>query len=172
MAPRPGIEPGTARSKRAMMSVSPPGRERKRWESNPQGRKPRTRRFSGAFSLPLASASVSVDLPGIAPGFPVCRTDVLLLDDRPDGQWTARDLNPHFPRARRASSRWTSSPFSGDDGDRTHHKPLARRSRPLGTCVPILVLQRSARELNPAFLLTTEARRPDACRPSSDPGWS
>ena len=37
-APRPGVEPGTSRSKRDMMSVSSPGRERKVRESNPHPR--------------------------------------------------------------------------------------------------------------------------------------
>src|SRR5207245_1922330 len=54
-----------------------------------------------------------------------------------------RDLHPHFRRAEPASSCWTSSP----------------------------ILQRSARDLNPAFLLTTEECHRNTCRPS-DPGWT
>jgi hypothetical protein len=52
--PRPGVEPGTPRSKRGMMSVSPPGQQRKVRESNPHGRlsapwfsKPARRAVSG-----------------------------------------------------------------------------------------------------------------------------
>src|SRR5262249_16040438 len=88
--------------------------------------------------------SPPVDPPGIEPGSPVCRTDVVPLDYEPmqSGEWgsnprspapkaaglplsyplftewTARDLHPHFRRAEPASSCWTSSPvlFKGPPG--------------------------------------------------------
>ena len=81
-APRPGVEPGTSRSRRGMMSVSPPGR-----------------------------AFLTVDLPRIELGSPACRAGVVPLDHRPVRQWTAGESNPNLRRAIPASSRWTSSPF-------------------------------------------------------------
>src|SRR5262249_53668965 len=53
----------------------------------------------------------SVDPQGLEPRFPARQAGVLPLDDRPDSrQWTAGDSHPDFPRARRTSSCWTSSP--------------------------------------------------------------
>ncbi len=100
--PRPGIEPGTPRSKRGMMSVSPPGQERKVRDSNPQGMFQPSR---------LATEFLS-------------RSDTFR-----SYQWTHRDSNPDRRHAIPASSHWTMGPSNqwtaGDSN------PDSRRAEPV-----------------------------------------
>ena len=100
-APRPGVEPGTPRSRRGMMSVSPSGRQRKVRDSNPRGvfqpsrlateflNRPDTFRISGPTgartriagmpcrNLPVGPwARDSVDRRGVEPRLPTCEVGV------------------------------------------------------------------------------------------------
>ena len=105
---------------------------------------------------PATFRFASVDPPGIEPGFPVCRTGVLPLDDEPSVVIvTVKSVTiPHLPLILRFESafrvaqppmggthgaadtpaalpsRFSSSSHSGPDGSRTHHTDLARVSRP------------------------------------------
>jgi hypothetical protein len=42
---------------------------------------------------------------------PPCHSGVFPLDHGPESQWSRGELHPGFPRARRASSYWTTTPF-------------------------------------------------------------
>ncbi len=97
--PRPGVEPGTPRSKRGMISVSPPGYQ--------------------------------VDLPGVEPGFPACRAGVVPLDHRPVTAVDRRGIEPRFPACDAGVFPLDEQPVlvSGDDGNRTHLRLLARHPR-------------------------------------------
>ncbi len=54
---------------------------------------------------------ISVDRPGIEPGFPDCQPGVFPLDHQPVFvQWTAGESNPDCLGANQASSLWTSGP--------------------------------------------------------------
>ena len=74
--PRPGIEPGTPRSKRGMMSVSPSGHKRKARELNPhlllwENRLSRAARPTVSGYLPL------VDRRGFEPRSPACKAGIV-----------------------------------------------------------------------------------------------
>ena len=109
--PRPGIEPGTPRSKRGMMSVSPSGHERKVRDSNPQGMFQPSRLAteflsrSDTFRRACSACRSSVDPPGLEPGSPACHAGIFPLDDGPVLQWTAGDSNPDCRRAKPVSCR-------------------------------------------------------------------
>src|SRR5262245_40835191 len=92
-APRPGLEPGTPRSKRGMMSFSPPGHERKARDSNPH-------------HATVSRLSKAVR-PTVSGYLPVTEYAVL-------SEWTHWELNPDFQFAELASSRWTMGPSSVD----------------------------------------------------------
>jgi hypothetical protein len=105
---------------------------------------------------PIRIPSVSVDIPGVEPEFPVCRTGVLPLDDEPSVVlFTVKSLTIlHLPLVLRFESAFrvaqppmggthgaahtpaalpscfSSSSHSGPDGSRTHHTDLARVNRP------------------------------------------
>ena len=81
IAARPGLEPGTPRSKRGMISLSPSGCKRKARESNPPLPSGRTA-LAKRPGQPV-SGYLPVDPPGIEPGSPVCRTGVVPLDHEP-----------------------------------------------------------------------------------------
>ena len=127
------------------MSISPSSRKRKAWDLNPHD--PKVARFSKPARRTVSGylPYMSVDPPGIEPGFPVCRTGVFPLDHGPIAlQWTAEDLNPDLLVAGQVSSRWTSRPS----------------------------FKRSVRESNPVPVLTTDVCCRNTYRPSSDPGWN
>ncbi len=88
-------------------------------------------------------------------------------------EWTDRELNSDLRHAKAVSYRWTISPFvpSGPHGSRTHHTDLARVSRPQRHAGPFI--ERSVRDSNPIFRLTTAACYHNTYRPFlSDPGWN
>ena len=77
--------------------------------------------------------NLSVDPPGIEPGFPDCRTGVFPLDHEPVLlQWTAGESNPDYLGASQASSRWTSSPIYREvrPGIEPGLRPYHRRVQP------------------------------------------
>jgi hypothetical protein len=154
-------------------------------------------RISGAAPQTVSGyLPISVDAPGVEPGFPVCRTGVLPLDDEPSVVLFAVQFLtiPHLPLVLRFESafrvaqppmggthraadapaalprRFSSSSHSGPDGSRTHRTDLARVSRLQRHAGPSI--KRSVRELNPVPLLTTEVCCRNTYRPSSDPGWT
>ena len=92
-----------------------------------------------------ATFRMSVDPPGIEPGFPVCRTGVFPLDH-----------GPVF--------------FSGPPGSRTPITWVQTKRPPIGRAAHLF--ERSVRESNPVPLLTTEVCCRNTYRPSSDPGWN
>ena len=65
------------------MSISPSSRKRKAWDLNPHD--PKVARFSKPARRAVSGylPYMSVDPPGIEPGFPVCRTGVFPLDHEP-----------------------------------------------------------------------------------------
>ncbi len=129
----------------------------------------------------------------VEPSSPVWRTALAERPGQPYPatfrKWTHRESNPNLQSAELVSSRWTMSPCSQGSGDRTHVLQLPRladRRFPIpcpvdreglapsfpacGAGVVLLdqqpkIFQRSARDLNPASLLTTEACRRNTCRP-------
>ena len=121
------------------MSVSPSSQKRKVGESNPI--QPRFQgswlatRFLSQFGY--LPYDKSVDRPGIEPGFPPRQGGVFPLDDQPVVQWTAWESNPS-------------------------HRPCKGQSPPTA-CRP--VFQRSVRDLNPVFRLTTAACGRNTYRP-------
>ena len=104
-----------------MMSVSPSGRERKARDSNPQPMKGHC--LARSFLTNSDTFRMSVDRPGIEPGFPPRQGGVVPLDHE-------------------------SVMVSGPDGNRTHHTDLARINRP-PWYMPARFRQRSVRESNP-----------------------
>ena len=122
------------------MSVSPSSRKRKVGESNPiqprfQGSWLATRFLSQFGYLPSVH---QVDRPRIELGFPPRQDGVVPLDHQPVcSQWTAWESNPS-------------------------HRPCKGQSPPTA-CRP--VFQRSVRDLNPVFRLTTAACGRNTYRP-------
>ena len=101
-----------------------------------------TRRSHGLANRPgepyPATFQMSVDPPGIEPGFPVCRTGVFPLDHE-----------PVF--------------FSGPEGSRTPITDCKTSRLPLNKQP---VCQRSVRESNPVSVLTTDVCCRNTYRPS------
>ena len=131
-----------------------PGGQRKAWDLNPHPRE--GARISSAARQTISGyLPISVDPPGIEPGFPVCRTGVLPLDDEPSVLIvTLKSLTiPHFPlilglestlciaqppmrgthgathTPATFASGFSSATHSGPDGNRTHHTDFAGVSR-------------------------------------------
>ncbi len=178
------------------MSISPSSRKRKAWDLNPHD--PKVARFSKPARRAVSGylPYISVDPPGIEPGFPVCRTGVFPLGHEPLVisssfqpvtvshllfilclETAFRVAHPPMGRTHGAThvsatfaSSFSSSAHSGPDGSRTHHTDLARVSRPQRHAGPLI--ERSVRESNPVPLLTEEVCYRNTYRPSSDPGWS
>lgn len=99
-----------------------------------------------------ATFRISVDPPGVEPGFPVCRTGVLPLDDEP-------------------------VLLSGPDGNRTRAPTVGWSTDFAGVSrlpwnMPARLRQGSVRESNPVFVLTMDVCCRSTYRPSSDPGWT
>src|SRR5581483_5893515 len=93
-----------------MMSVSPPGHERKVRELNPPLHR-ENRLSRAARPTDIRLPPVSVDPPGVEPGSPACHTGVFPLDRGPVSQWTAGDSNPEYRRAKPVSSRLDEQPI-------------------------------------------------------------
>ena len=94
----------------------------------------RTKKLSSLLSLLDSRFAKRMDLPGVEPGSPVCRTGIVPFDQRPSQgsgdrthvlqlprladcrfpiprvEWTAGESHPDLRRAGAASSCWTSSP--------------------------------------------------------------
>jgi hypothetical protein len=100
-APRPGVEPGTPRSKRGMMSVSPPGRQWTAGDLHPD-----FRHAKPASSCWTSSPIHAVETVGIEPT-PAC------LQDKLANPWYMR---PHKPTSAK-----------GPPGDRTRSSSLPKR---------------------------------------------
>ena len=121
-APRAGVEPATPRSRRGMISVSPPGHERKVRDSNPRGvfqpsrlateflNRPDTFRISGptgartriasmpCWNLPIGPwARVAVDRRGVEPRLPTCEAGVLPIGRAARSSVIPHGLEPWFP---------------------------------------------------------------------------
>ena len=94
-----------------------------------------------------ATFRMSVDPPGIEPGFPVCRTGVFPLDHDPGSyEWTGWESNPS-------------------------HRLCKSQSPPLEHASPFI--ERSVRDSNPILRLTTATCCLNTYRPHfSDPGWN
>lgn len=109
--PRPGLEPGTPRSKRGMISFSPSGHAAGEWEIGRRG---------DVEFLPLSRSPTL--LQGGRPGIrtlisTIARAALAKRSGQPypatfrNTQWTAGELNPDLLLARQVSSLWTSRPF-------------------------------------------------------------
>ncbi len=61
--------------------------------------------------LVCSDLDIRMDPPGIEPGLPPCHSGVIPLDHRPEVEWNRGELHPDLPRARRASSCWTTIPW-------------------------------------------------------------
>jgi hypothetical protein len=89
-------------------------------------------------------------------------------------EWTHRESNPDLRHARAVSSRWTMSPSFRVDlmGVEPTAPTLQGSVAPGG--MQARFHQRSVRESNPVFRLTTAACCRNTYRPqrTSDPGWS
>jgi hypothetical protein len=114
-APRPGVEPGTPRSKRGMMSVSPPGRQWTAGDLHPD-----FRHAKPASSCWTSSPIHPVETVGIEPTS-VCLQDKLaaLGTCAPTIQFiqrSARGSNPVFLPTKEACRRNTCRPTARDLG--------------------------------------------------------
>ena len=119
-APRPGFEPGTPRSKRGMIVRFTIGAS-----SGRQGSRTLISGLENRLSR-AARPTVSGYLP----------------------EWTARELHPHFQRAKPASSSWTSSPMSDPGWTRTIVAWMWARSRRRWTTGPIVSSRGGSRTHN------------------------
>ncbi len=161
--------PESPRSKRGVMSVSPSGQRRKARESNPPLREEIT--LAGWPGQPISGClPYRVDPLGIEPRSPPRQGGVFPLDHGPVVSGPPGNRTPISALRRRRLPVGRAARCSGDVGNRTRHKLFARQPRAPATFAPII--QRSARESNPAHFLTTEGCCPNTCRPSSDPGWT
>ena len=93
-----------------------------------------------------ATFRMSVDPPGIEPGFPACRAGVVPLDHEPIDSVDLMGVEPITPILQGSVA------------------SIGMQAQ----------LQRSARELNPILVLTTDVCCRNTYRPflSSDPGWN
>jgi hypothetical protein len=92
--PRPGLEPGTSRSKRGMMSFSPSGYQRKARDLNPHSQQ--GDRLSRAARPTVSGYLPGMDPPGIEPGLPACRAGVFPLDHEPHSTFQTGDFGRRF----------------------------------------------------------------------------
>ena len=115
------------------MSISPSSRQRKAWDLNPHNprRVARPEQTGPAKPYP-ATFRMSVDPPGIEPGFPVCRTGVVPLDHEPmftvDRRWESNPDYTDLARTKSSSHWYDASPIvaRGLSGNRTRSPSLPR----------------------------------------------
>ena len=100
-----GLEPSFSGCRPGVVAAGP--RNRKSRGTRDKSREPEKRfATSSGPRLSTLRSRLSMDSPGVAPGSPVCRTGVLLLDHEPV----------------RCASRCSSSVVSGSRGTRTHKR--------------------------------------------------
>ena len=176
------------------MSISPSSRKRKAWDLNPHD--PKVARFSKPARRAVSGylPYMSVDPPGIEPGFPVCRTGVFPLDHEPSivSLLFQPVTVPHLLFILRFETAFgVAQPPMGSTHGATHVSATfasglssSAHSGPAGESNPDLLVagqvssrwtsrpdfERSVRESNPVPLLTEEVCCRNIYRPSSDPG--
>ena len=119
-----------------MISISPSSCKRKARDSNPQPQ--RGGWLAPSFLANSDTFRMSVDRPGIEPGFPPRQGGVVPLDHQPVQSVDLMGVEPIAVRVQ------------------TQLAPIGMQAQ---------VIKRSVRELNPAFFLTTEACGRNTYRP-------